>query len=70
MSIHKILLASQEINVFFFLILFQKNIVNCIIQNCGTKFWHCMLPSSTLLLKDFIDACGSIDKEVNLKIPL
>ena len=42
----------------------KKNIVNCIIQNCGTKFWHCMLPSCTLLLKDFIVACANIDKEV------
>lgn len=41
----------------------DKNVINCIIQNCGPKFWHCMLPSCTLLLKDFIDTCGSIDKE-------
>ena len=41
----------------------NKNVINCIIQNCGPKFWHCMLPSCTLLLKDFIDACGSIDRE-------
>lgn len=42
----------------------DRNTVNCIIQNCGPKLWHCMLPSCTLLLKDFIDACGSVDKEV------
>lgn len=41
----------------------DRNTVNCIIQNCGPKLWHCMLPSCTLLLKDFIDACGSVDKE-------
>jgi len=39
----------------------DRNVINCIIQNCGTKFWHCMLPSSTILLKDFIDACSFID---------
>ncbi len=39
----------------------DKHVVNCIIQNCGPKFWHCMLPSSLLLLRDFIDACALID---------
>ena len=39
----------------------DRNVINCIIQNCGTKFWHCMLPSSTILLKDFIDACSYVD---------
>ena len=39
----------------------DRNVINCIIQNCGTKFWHCMLPSSTILFKDFIDACSFVD---------
>jgi hypothetical protein len=39
----------------------DKQVVNCIIQNCGPKLWHCMLPSCLLLLKDFIDACASVD---------
>ncbi len=41
----------------------DRNVINCIIQNCGTKFWHCMLPSSTILLKDFIDACSFVDSQ-------
>jgi hypothetical protein len=42
----------------------DRNFINCIIQNCGTKFWHCMLPSCTLLLKDFVDACAYVDSQV------
>ncbi len=38
----------------------DKDVVNCIIQSTNTKFWHCMLPSSTLLIKDFVDACSNI----------
>ncbi len=38
----------------------DKDVINCIIQSTNTKFWHCMLPSSTLLTKDFIDACSNI----------
>ncbi len=46
----------------------DKQILNCIIQNCGTRFWHCMLPSSTLLIKDFIDACLlCVDSSVKLE---
>jgi hypothetical protein len=41
----------------------DKSTINCIIQTCGTRFWHCMLPSSTLLLKDFVDACLYIDAQ-------
>lgn len=41
----------------------DKSITNCIIQNCGTKFWHCMIPSSTLLVKDFLDACANVDSQ-------
>jgi hypothetical protein len=41
----------------------DKATINCIIQTCGTRLWHCMLPSSTLLLKDFIDACLCIDAQ-------
>lgn len=39
----------------------DKSTVNCIIQTCNTRFWHCMMPSSTLLVRDFIDACTSLD---------
>ena len=62
-------LVSDEFMDLFYLTIHQglhsedKHIVNCIIQNCGTKFWHCMLPSCTLLLKDFIVACANIDKD-------
>lgn len=61
--------VNEEFMDLFYLTIHQglrsddKRIINCIIQNCGTKFWHCMLPSSTLLIKDFIDACSSITSQ-------
>ena len=40
----------------------QRTLVNCIVQACGTRFWHCMMPSSTLLLVAFVRACASVEE--------
>ena len=41
----------------------DKSVLNCIIQSCSTKFWHLMLESSSLLIKDFISACIEVDAQ-------
>ncbi|CAF0829024.1 unnamed protein product [Brachionus calyciflorus] len=51
------------ISLHYGLISNDKNILNCIIQSCSTKFWHLMLESSSLLIKDFINACLQIDNQ-------
>lgn len=58
------MIHTNFIENFAFEINLKKNIINCIIQSCNTNYWHLMLESSSLLIKDFIDACASIDLQV------